>query len=125
VRKRRDYDKMVIRNNRILSDQLAFINGKWYHTEPFETLNGDMWYAFELAKSADVGHLGYYEKLDKLVANILVVSAFEAFINVKSVIGDKVYSEDKQDARLVRKLMESEMHSLIDAAFEGIRKEGL
>ncbi len=116
---------MIIRNNRILSDQLAFVNGKWYHTEPFETLNGNLWYVFELAKSADVGNLGYYEKRDRLMANILIRSAFEAFVNVKSVIGDKVYSEEKQDARLVKKLMESEMHSLIDAAFEGIRKEGL
>lgn len=116
---------MVIRKNRIFSDQLAFVNDKWYHTEAFETLNGDLWYIFELAKSADVGRLGHYEKRDKLMANILVGSAFEAFVNVKSVIGDKVYSEEKQDARLVRKLMESEMHSLIDAAFEDIRKEGL
>ena len=114
---------MVIRKSCILSDQLAFVNGKWYHTEPFKTLNGDLWYSFELAKSADVGHLGYYEKRDKLMANVLVGSAFKAFINVKSVIGDKIYSEEKQDARLVKKLMASEMHSLIDAAFENIRKE--
>ena len=116
---------MVIRNNRILSNQLAFINGKWYHTEPFETLNGDSWYLFEPAKSADVGHLGYYEKRDKLMANVLVGSAFEAFANVKSVIGDKVYSEEKQDARLVKKLMASDIRSLVDGTFEDIRKEEL
>lgn len=116
---------MIIRKNCIFSDQLAFVNGKWYHTKAFKTLNGDLWYAFELAKSADVGHLGHYEKRDKLMANILVGSAFEAFGNVKSVIGNKVYSKEKQDARLVRKLMESEMHSLIDSAFENIRKEWL
>lgn len=116
---------MIIKKDCIISDQLAFVNGKWYHTEAFETLNGDLWYVFELAKNANVGHLGYYEKLDKLMASILVRSAFEAFVNVKSVIGDKVYSEEKQDARLVRKLIESEMHSLIDSAFENIRKEWL
>lgn len=116
---------MVIRKNCIFSDQLAFVNGKWYHTEAFETLNGDLWYTFELAKSAEVGHLGHYEKRDKLMANVLIRSAFEAFDNVKSVIGNKVYSKEKQDARLVKKLMASEMHSLIDAEFEDIRKEGL
>lgn len=116
---------MIIRKNCIFSDQLAFVNCKWYHTEAFETLNGDLWYVFELAKSANVGNLGYYEKRDKLMANVLVGSAFEAFDNVKSVAGNKVYSEEKQDARLVRKIMASEMHSLIDAVFEDIRKEGL
>lgn len=116
---------MVIRNNRILSDQLAFVNGKWYHTEPFETLNSGIWYSFEPAKNADVGHLGYYEKRDKFMSNVLVGSAFEAFANVKSVIGDKVYSEEKQDTRLVRKLMAFDMCSLVDGTFEGIRKEGV
>lgn len=116
---------MVISNNRILLDQLAFVNGKWYHTESFETLNGDLWYSFEPAKNADVGHLGYYEKRDKFMSNILVGSAFEAFANVKSVIGDKVHSEEKQDTRLVRKLMASDMCSLVDGTFEGIRKEGV
>lgn len=116
---------MVIRKSCVFSDQLAFINGKWYHTEAFKTLNGDLWYSFELSDNANVGNLGYYEKRDKLMANVLVGSAFEAFDNVKSVIGDKVYSEEKQDTRLVRKLMAYETHLLIDAAFEDIQKEGL